>query len=224
MRMARIRLGGGIVARVGMLDIEARGIYFGRAVVQQQRFAVPVKPQVLVFPCLVNPVIQLLHHHNRRAVERPETELRHAIAFGLHLLHDPEHDIPFIPIPNRVGDVHHQNVHPRIGKHGHVFTDHVDILAEKIALFRLAPVMHAIGPQRVTSIQARQRIGGKHLGHVRRVWAFRRGQRIAVPRNIENAHHPALVLLDRANRPEIRHGSTKRIGRRPRVRIQIAIG
>ena len=112
-----------------------------------------MEPEVGVFSRLVDLVVQVLHHRDHRAVERPETELRHAVAFGLHLLHHGEEDLPLVPVTNRVGDIHHQHIHAGVGEHGHVLADDVLVLAQEVAHLRLAPMIRALRPERMLGVE-----------------------------------------------------------------------
>ncbi|MGW8251846.1 MAG: hypothetical protein ACWGO1_14485, partial [Anaerolineales bacterium] len=64
------------------------------------------------------------------------------IALGLHFLHNGKYDVPLIPVTNRIGNVHHQDIHPGVSEHGHIFADDIFILSQlsKLIRFHLAEV------------------------------------------------------------------------------------
>ncbi|OPZ76093.1 MAG: hypothetical protein BWY79_01786 [Actinobacteria bacterium ADurb.Bin444] len=197
MRVLGIGLRGRIVVWVGIPDTAAIGVHTRIGVVQQERLAIPHEPQVLVLPGLVDAVVQVLHHGDDRSIEGPEAELRHLVPLRLHLLHHREDHVPLVPVTHRIGDIHHQHVHPGVREHRHVLADHPLVLAQEVPHLRLGPVVRAFRPQGMVGIQASGGVLRENLRHVSRIRASRPVSGVAVPGDIEDADNSPLVGLHR---------------------------
>jgi hypothetical protein len=222
-RMVFIGLRGRVIVRIRVLNATTIGIAIGSAVIEQERLVVPIEPEILIFVLLVDLVVKILHDRNARPIESPETELGNVVSFRFHFQHGWEDDIPFIPVTYCVRHIHHQDIDAGVCQHGHILSDDILVFAEKIPNFRFAPMVAASGPERVLGIQSRRWICGQHFGHVGGVRALQIRAAIAVPGDIEDSNHPALVMFGRPDFGKRGHGSTQGICGHPRIGKDVAV-
>ena len=141
--MRMVRVGGcrRFIMRIGVLNPSPVGIERRCRIIEQQRLAIPVKPEVTVLALFVNPVIEILYNGDRGTVKRPKREFWYFVALFLHLLHDAESDIPFIPISDGIGHIHDKYVHSGVDEHRHILADHIVVLTQEISHLRFSPVI-----------------------------------------------------------------------------------
>ena len=84
-------------------------------------------------------------------------------------------------------------------------------------------MVHALGPERVFGIQPSLRIGGQDAADIPVISARAFVGRVAMPRDIENADHAAVVFLDRADYGVGRHVPAQGVVPHPGVGVEIAI-
>jgi len=80
----------------------------------------------------------------------------------------------------------------------------------------------ALGPEGMFGIKACLGVSGQHAAHIRGVWALEVVQRIAVPRDVKDAHHPSVVFLNGTYFRIRRHFAAQGVLRHPRVGEQVA--
>jgi len=165
-RMVRVCSCTGIEIGIGVFNTSPVGIKIRFAIIEQKRFFIPVKPQIFVFFRFVDFLVKVLNHSYNGSVKCPETEFRHPVSIGFHLLHYLIGDFPLSPVTNRIGYIENDDIHTRIGKHGHVFSDHIFVLTEKITHFRFPPVIRVLCPQGMKSIKPRFRCFAQYPGHI----------------------------------------------------------
>ena len=197
-------------------------IEFRLSVVQKQRLAIPIEPEVLVLRLFVELLIELLDNGNHISVEGPEAELRSLVAFLAHLHHGREGDFPLIPVKNGISDVHHKDIHSCISEHGHILADNPLVLAEEVTVLRLAPVIGAKFPVRMVCNHSRTRILLENFGNIAFIRLWEILQSLGVPGNVEYADDAAVVILDRSDFFIAGHCSTKGIGCDPCVCHQVS--
>ena len=176
----------------------AVGVVGRRSIVEQQRFAVPVEPEVLVFLLGIEEVVNLLHHIDGIAVEAPEAYLGHLVAFALHVLEHGEQGVPFVPVAHGVGHIEDKHVDAGIGEHRYIVAYDVGIGREEVAHLRLAPVIRAVVlrlPGGVAGLLARVGVLLQHLAHIGPVRIVHVVEVGRVPCDIEDADRVLLAVL-----------------------------
>jgi len=193
--MGMIRIGRSIQIVIRIWIIKS---WIRVGIVQQQRFIVPVKPEVFIVLLPINPVVEVLYHCYNWPVKSPEAELGHFISFCLHLLHGFKQNLPFVPVPDRIGYIHDQHIHTRVGQHGHILPDNIFILTEKVAHLRFTP-MEAISigsPQGMIGIQTCRGICLQDFCDIGREGTRETGvMALGMPGNIEDSDYSPFILL-----------------------------
>ena len=110
---------------------------------EEERLALPLKPQVTMLARLVKRLPQMLHHDVVLRIGK-HGDLRHAMPFRLHLLQHHAQRLSLGVIGEPVGGIENQDVHARIGEHLHMLADHPRIIRAVVAKARLAPVMRRL--------------------------------------------------------------------------------
>ena len=190
-------------------------------VIEQQRLAIPVEPEVLVFSCLIVSLIELLDYVHRLVVVGPEHELRSTVALLSHLHHGGEEHFPLVPVADAVGDIHHQDIHARILKHGNIVADNPFVLTQEVTYFRFAPMVGTVFPKRMAALFSGHRVFVQNLRHI----GIRSLQVVIVgrmPSDVKDAHHPTVVGLDVAHQIIHRHLATQCVRSYPSVAHQVS--
>ena len=110
----------------------------GRA--QDQRFALPLKPEIGVKPGFVEVIVEFGDGLGGTAV-REEADLGCGLSFRSDLCIEVTESAIVFFIGEGIGDIKDQDVNPCILKHGPVPAHDIGAVREVIAQFRLAPVM-----------------------------------------------------------------------------------
>ena len=227
MGIVGIGCGVGIIEIVAQFMPRAVGIIDWCGVIKQQRFAIPVEPQILILSFGIEKVVNFLHHVYCLAVEAPETYLRHFVSFGFHVGEHFAQGFPFIPIPHGVSNIENKNIHSRIGKHGHVAANDKRVGREEISHFGFAPMVGVVIlrlPRGIVFIFACVGVVFQNLGNVCAVGRVHVIEVGSVPRYIENTHCVLFAVFIVAHVRVAGHHAPRAVGGNPCVGIYVPRG
>ena len=136
-------------------------------IIEQQRFTIPVEPQIFKFILRVVILVDFLCARRHSTVVAPETEFRHLITLILHLGHSLKENVPSLGIQYGICKIEDKHIYTRVGKHRYILAYHILVAACEIAKLRLTPMIcKFVSPQRVVVVKTRLRVFLKNLCHI----------------------------------------------------------
>ena len=162
--MAGLNFGGSILVRVFFTHENEFGVG------ENQRFALPTKPQFGVQLRLVKIAPEFMDDFRWTPEWREERDLRGAIALATHLRpHAQQGAIP-IAVGDLIGDIEDDHVHAGVREHLGVLAQDALVVRQIVSEERLAPMMRRVqrSPQRAVRLLHGLRIRGENLRHIER--------------------------------------------------------